>query len=185
MNLNLPAQIETPRLILKQHTLDKDYVQLWVDSINQNLDWLKRFLSHFDEPMTFEKEKSFLQMLSCDATGKNYALWNKETGELMGSIGAFNFKEQDGKKSTELGVLLFEKFAGQEYAPEATKALENELFGAGLDECILIIDAKNKRSRRAARKEGHIWDGKETTINHHHPDAQMLVYRKLRGHQRA
>ena len=31
----------------------------------------------------------------------------------MGSIGAFNFEEKEGKKSAELGILLFEKFSGK------------------------------------------------------------------------
>ena len=184
MNLNLPDQIETPRLILKKHILDKSYIQLWVDLINQNRDWLKRFLSHFDEPMTFENEEAFLQeMIQQEKQRKGYAIWNKETGELMGSTGAFHFQEKEGKKSAELGMMLFEKFAGFGYAPEATHAFEQVLFDAGLDECVLVIDAKNKRSRRAAQKEGHVWDGKETTVNRLRPEAQMLVYRKMKVNQ--
>ena len=180
MDLKLPPQIETERLILKQHTLDKDYVQLWVDSINQNLAFLSRFLPHFDEPMTFEKERSFLRMLMCGEKEKNYAIWNKETNELMGSVGAFSFEENEGKKSAELGILLFEKFSGKGYAPEATHAFERTLFEAGLDSAILKIDADNTRSRRAAEKEGHIWDGKETAVSRSHPNTQLLVYRKNR-----
>ncbi|MGN0919925.1 MAG: GNAT family N-acetyltransferase [Alphaproteobacteria bacterium] len=180
MELKLPAQIETPRLILKQHTLDKDYVQLWVDSINQNLAFLNRFLPHFDKPMTFEEEKSFLRMLMCAANEKNYAIWNKKTNELMGSTGAFNFEEKEGKKSAELGMLLFEKFSGKGYAPEATHALERALFEAGLDHTILKIDSNNTRSRRAAEKEGHLWDGKETATSRNHPNTQLLVYRKMK-----
>ena len=111
MDLKLPAQIETERLILKQHTLDREYVQLWVDSINQNLEWLNRFLPRFREPTTFEKEKCFLTFLISGKHEKNYAIWNKKTQELMGSIGAFDFKEKEGKKSAELGILLFKKFA--------------------------------------------------------------------------
>ena len=185
MELKLPAQIETPRLILKQHTLDKDYVQLWVDSINQNLAFLNRFLPHFDEPMTFEKERSFLQMLMCGEKEKNYAIWNKETNELMGSAGAFNFEEKEGKKSAELGILLFEKFSGKGYAPEATHALEQALFNAGLDYTVLKIDADNSRSRRAAEKAGHTWDGKETSVSRSHPNTQLLVYRKRKDNQHA
>lgn len=180
MKLNLPNQIETERLVLKKHTLDRNYVQLWVDSINQNLTFLSRFLPHFDEPMTFEKEQSFLQMLMCGEKEKNYAIWNKETGELMGSTGAFNFEEKEGKKSAELGMLLFEKFSGFGYAPEATHALEQALFKAGLDHTILKIDANNTRSRRAAEKEGHVWDGKETAPQNNHPEIQLLVYRKMK-----
>ena len=179
MGLKLPIQIETPRLILKQHTLDKDYVQLWVDSINQNLAFLSRFLPHFDEPMTFEKERSFLRMLMCGDKEKNYAIWNKETNELMVSIGAFNFEEKEGKKSAELGILLFEKFSGKGFGPEATHAIEQALFAAGLDHTILKIDAANNRSRRAAEKEGHVWDGKEVSTSRSHPDTQLLVYWKM------
>ena len=185
MELKLPAQIETPRLILKKHTLDKEYVQLWVDSINQNLAFLSRFLPHFDEPMTFEKEKSFLQMLMCGEKEKNYAIWNKETNELMGSIGSFSFEEKEGKKTAELGILLFEKFSGKGYAPEATHAFEQALFEAGLDSAILKIDADNTRSRRAAEKEGHIWNGKETAVSRSHPNTQLLVYRKMKDNPHA
>ena len=183
--LKLPAQIETSRLILKQHTLDKEYVQLWVDSINQNLPWLSRFLPHFSKPITFEEQKAFLRSLICGEKEKNYAVWNKKTNELMGSIGAFNFEEKEGKKSAELGILLFEKFSGKGYAPEATHAFEGALFNAGLDSTILKIDAENSRSRRAAEKEGHVWDGKEMATSRSHPNTQLLVYRKIRANQHA
>ena len=183
--LKLPEQIETPRLILKQHTLDKEYVQLWVDSINQNLKWLSRFLANFDKPITFEEKKAFLEMLLTNDNKKSYAIWNKKTGELMGSTGAFHLKEKDGKKSSELGILLFEQFSGLGYAPEATHAFEQSLFNAGLDEIILKIDAKNIRSRHVAEKEGHFWNGKEVSGHRNDPNAQLLVYRKMKDHQHA
>lgn len=181
MQLNLPNQIETERLVLKKHTLDKEYVQLWVDSINQNLPWLSRFLPHFSKPITFEEEKAFLKSLICGDKENAYAIWNKKTSELMGSIGAFNLEEKEDKKSIELGVILFEKFAGQGYGPEATKAFEKELFNAGIDSTVLKIDATNMRSRRAAEKEGHVWDGKETMPKKNHPEIQLLVYRKMKA----
>ena len=185
MELKLPAQIETERLILKQHTLNKDYVQLWVDSINQNLAWLNRYLPHFDKPVTFEQQKSFLQMLMCGEIEKNYAIWNKETNELMGSVGAFGFEEKEGKKTAELAILLFEKFAGQGYAPEAVAAFEKTLFTAGLDNVVLRIDADNTRSRRTAEKTGHVWNGKKTSVSRSHPNTQILVYQKMKDNPHA
>ena len=99
-------------------------------------------------------------------------------------MGAFNFDEKDGKKSAELGILLFEQFSGKGFAPEATRALEKSLFDAGLDNTILKIDENNTRSRRAAEKEGHIWNGTEKSTSRSHPDTQLLVYRKMKekGH---
>ena len=181
MKLNLPNPIETERLVLKKHTLDKEYVQLWVDSINQNLPWLSRFLPHFNKPITFDEEKAFLRSLICGEKENNYGVWNKKTNELMGSIGAFNFEEKESKKSIELGLILFEKFAGHSYGPEATKAFESALFDAGIDSTILKIDSENIRSRRAAEKEGHIWDGKEIMPKKNHPEMQLLVYRKMKA----
>ena len=40
MKLNLPQQIEAERIILKKHTLDREYIQLLVDSINKSQQWL-------------------------------------------------------------------------------------------------------------------------------------------------
>ena len=180
MKLNLPNQIETERLILKRHTLDKEYVQLWVDAINQNLPWLSQFLPHFSKPITFEEQKAFLRSLICGEKENAFAVWNKKTNELMGSIGAFNLEEKEGKKSIELGLILFEKFAGCGYGPEATKAFEQALFNTGIDSTILKIDENNLRSRRAAEKEGHVWDGKETLPKKNHPEIQLLVYRKMK-----
>ena len=176
MKLNLPNQIETERLILKKHTLDNEYIQLWVDSINQNLLWLSRFLPRFSKPITFEE----IRMILCGEIEKNYAIWNKKTNELMGSIGAFNLEEKEDKKNVELVAMIFEKFAGQGYGPEAIKTFEQALFDAGIDGTILKIDENNVRSRRAAEKEGHIWDGKETMPKKNHPEIQLLVYRKMK-----
>ena len=176
MDLKLQPQIETERLILKKHTLDKEYIQLWVDSINQNLPWLSHFLPHFSRKIRFEE----VRMILCGEIGKNYAIWNKKTNELMGSIGASNLEEKQGKKNVELVVMLFEKFAGHGYGPEAIKAFEQALFNSGIDGTILKIDSMNTRSRRAAEKEGHVWDGKEIAPKKNHPEIQLLVYRKMK-----
>ena len=174
-NINLPKQIETKRLILKPHTLDKDYVQLWVDSVNQNLEWLQRFLPHFDKPVTFEQQKSFLELLISGKIEKNYAIWNKKTGELMGSIGAFNFEENEA----EVAILLFKQFSGFGYGTEAIGAFENVLFDAGIKEIVLKIDASNMRSQRIAQKQGY----KKTDSDH--PDPQFLFYKKVKENPHA
>ena len=174
-----PTTIETERLILKKHILDKEYIQLWVDNINANLAWLSRFLSHFEEPMTFEKEESFLKQLVTEEKEINYGIWNKATGELMGSIGAFNFDNKQKPTCAELGILLFEKYAGQHYGPEGTNALANMLFNHGIQSVQLKIQKDNLRSRGAAQRAGYIWDGKETGFSPNHPNISMLVYRKF------
>lgn len=176
MQLNLPNKIETERLLLKKHTLDKEYVQLWVDSINQNLPWLSRFLPHFNKKITPEA----VRMILCSEMERNYAIWNKKTNELIGSIGVSSLEEKESKRNVELVAMLFEKFAGQGYGPEATKGFEEALFSSGIDGTILKIDANNTRSHRAAEKEGHIWDGKETSPKKNHPEIQLLVYRKMK-----
>jgi len=185
MKIKLPEQIETPKLILKKHSLDPAYIQLWVDSINQNLGWLSQFLPRFSETMTFEKEKAFLESVLTEEKEIGYGVWNKETNELMGSIGAFNFEEKDQKSSIELGVILFQKFAGMGYAPEAMKFLEQELFSAGIDGVMAKIDEKNTRSRRAAIKAGFSWNGQETKASRNSPDKMLLVYRKQIGDSRS
>ena len=78
MKLNLPQKIEAERIILKKHTLDREYIQLLVDSINKSQQWLGRFLSHFEEPMTFEKEEAFIKMLLSEEKEINYGIWNKK-----------------------------------------------------------------------------------------------------------
>ena len=179
MKLNLPQQIEAERIILKKHILDKEYIQLLVDSINKSRQWLGRFLSHFEEPMTFEKEEAFIKMLLSEEKEINYCIWNKKTHELMGTIGAFNPDNPNNPKSIELGVMLFEQFAGQHYGPEATEAFEKILFENGIDSVILKIQKENARSRKAAEARGHTWDGKEIAPSRNRPDLQMLVYRKF------
>lgn len=158
MKIKLPAQIETERLILKKHCLKTEYIQLWVDSINQNLAWLNQFLPHFDEPMTFEKERAFLESLLTENQEINYGIWNKRTQELMGSIGAFNLEQKGQKKNMELAIMLFEKFAGHGYGPEAINILKQNLFNVGLDSVTLKIDSQNNRSLHAASKIGFSWD---------------------------
>ncbi len=179
MKLVLPQQIEAERIVLKKHTLDKEYIQLLVDSINKSREWLGRFLPHFEEPMTFEKEETFIKMVLSEEKEINYGIWNKETNELMGTIGAFNPDNPNNPKSIELGVMLFEQFAGQHYGPEATTAFEKVLFENGIDSVILKIQKENTRSRKAAEAQGHIWDGQEMGISRNHPNLEMLVYRRF------
>lgn len=109
-----------------------------------------------------------------------YGIWNKDTGELMGSIGAFNFDENQQEISIELGFILFQKFAGKGYIPEAIKALEQILFSNGISTIIAKIDAENTRSRRAVEKVGFSWDGKEIRTKRSNPSVQLLVYRKMK-----
>lgn len=158
MRINLPKQIETKRLTLKPYTLDKNYIQLYVDSINQNLDWLQRFC-HFDGPMTFEKQKAFLEECINKNKENGYAIWTKskedEPEELVGSISAFHFRKEKGKRIAELGIFLLEKFAKKGYAHEANSALESALFKAGLDETILHIRSDNVASLKSARAQGY------------------------------
>lgn len=179
MKLNLPQQIEAERIILKKHTLDREYIQLLVDSINKSQQWLGRFLSHFKEPMTFKKEEAFIKKLLSDEKEINYGIWNKKTNELMGTIGAFNPDNPDDPKSIELGIMLFEQFAGQHYGPEATETFEKALFKNGVNSIVLKIQKENTRSRKAAEANGHIWNGKEMSPSRNHPDLQMLIYRKF------
>lgn len=185
MKIKLPNEIETERLTLKKHCLflnqngrlQPEYVQLWVNSINQNREWLGRFLSHFDEPYTFEKEETFLNDLISEKNEIAYGIWNNQTDELMGSIGAFNFEEKEGKQCIELGILLFEKFAGHGYGPEATMALEQALLNMGMDQIVLLIDDQNERSYKAAQKNGYTWNQKDIATHH---NRIMRIYRKNR-----
>ena len=179
MNLNLPQQIAAERVVLKKHTLNKEYIQLLVDSINKSRQWLGRFLSHFEEPITFEKEEAFVKMLLSEEKEINYGIWNKKTNELMGTIGAFNPDNPNNPKSIELGIMLFEQFAGQHYGPEATEAFEKVLFKNGINSIILKIQKENTRSRKAAGAQSYIWNGRKKAPSRNHPDLQMLVYRKF------
>ena len=185
MKIKLPTQIETPRLVLKKHTLDPSYIQLWVDSINQNLSWLSQFLPRFSESMTFEKEKSFIEGVLTEEKEIGFGIWNKETNELMGSIGAFNFEEKDQKSSIELGIMLFQKYAGNGYAPETMKFLEQELFSVGVDGVMAKIDEKNTRSRQAAQKAGFTWNNQETRASRNDDNKLLLVYRKQKSDSRS
>ncbi len=176
MKVKLPETIETDRLLLKKHSLDPSYIQLWVDSINQNLGWFEHFLP-FDGPVTFEKEKTFLEDVLTEKKEIAYSLWIKKTNELIGSIGAFNYEECNKKSSIEIGYMLFEKFAGNGYGPEAMENLKKELFSQGVDNIIAKIDERNVRSRRAAEKIGFKWNGKETVPS----NKKLLIYRLKRG----
>ena len=175
----LPDTIETERLLLKKHTLNEKYIQLWVDSVNANLPWLSKFISHFEEPTTFAKQKASIEKKLNSDKEINYAIWNKETNELMGSIVAHNYDEKANPESVELGGMLFKKFAGFGYGPEANSALVDLLFQQGIKNARANIEPENTRSRRSAEKAGYTWDGKEIGYSYNHPDVPMLVYRKF------
>ncbi len=147
-----PKKLITDRLVLKEHTLDEEYVQLWVRRINQNLEWLNTFLPHFTDPLTFEKEYDYLKMLICGHQEQQYAIFHKRTNALIGSIGAYNFQ----KDMAECSLMIFKNKAGHHYGPEALSALEQLLYQQGIRHLLLKISVKNLRSLKMAKKLGYL-----------------------------
>jgi ribosomal-protein-alanine N-acetyltransferase len=142
--------LETPRLILRQFTLEdhpalaamhRDPVVMWylggsVDE-GRSLEMLKGYMAFYRDP--------------------GYSKWAvvlRETGELIGRCGPIP-DSVEGRAEVELGYTFATSHWGKGYATEAAAAARAHCFERlGLTRIISIIDPHNTASQRVALRLG-------------------------------
>ena len=150
-------KIETERLILKPHEVTFNYAKMWYDLIQENKDFLFRFLDRLSKIQT--KEDMFNRLTDVQKKWQNYemmtyGIWTKDDNQLIGEIDTsqLNYDRQE----VEIGYLLFKKYTGKGYITEAVKALEDNLFERGFNRLIIITDLENKTSQNVAIRCGYV-----------------------------
>ncbi|QOI57363.1 GNAT family N-acetyltransferase [Rouxiella badensis] len=154
--LNAAPQIETPRLILRGHTVDDFNViaALWADPE------IVRFIG--GTPST--REASWTRLLRYVGHWQllGFGYWvvkEKESGRFIGEIGLADFQrnmQPSLENKAEMGWVLSPEFHGKGYASEAAKAVL-DWAAAHLERPVCcIIAPENTPSIRLAEKHGFI-----------------------------
>lgn len=112
-----------------------------------------------------------------------WAIREKETGRIIGSIGLEEDRRRDGVASRELGYWLRTDCWGKGYMTEAAKAVIDYAFSR-LNLTILAIctGPENRRSQRVIEKCGFSYEGRQRKGYHIYDgsDRDNLLYSLLR-----
>lgn len=170
--------IETKRLRLTPWTSNDEDVrgcyEMAKDSeVGPNAGWKP----HAD----LEESKMIIEKLFIPS--EVWAIRNKETNQIIGSIGLDPDKRREGVKSRELGYWLGKSFWGKGYMTEAAKAVIN--FGFKEDDLVLIsicTGPENARSQNVIKKCGFKFEGVQRKGYHIFTgeDRDNLVYSLLK-----
>lgn len=156
--IELPELIKGERVTLKKHKMD--YAQPLFKIIDNNRGHLGRFFIWVDNTNTVADTKEFIKLCLewWDNKEKfNFAVFYKDTDELIGTIGLFNIKWNHD--SAELGYWISSAYQGRGLMAESVKALEKECFSLNFHRLEIRTQSENKRSSAVARRCGFHQDG--------------------------
>lgn len=112
-----------------------------------------------------------------------WAIREKATDKIIGSIGLENDKRREGVNSKELGYSLAKDYWGKGYMTEAAKAVMDYGFEKfGLTVMAICTSPENKRSQRVIEKCGFKYEGCQRRGYHIYDDTDRdnLVFSILR-----
>lgn len=151
---DMSERLVTDRLILLRRNHDYDEEMLQV--LNDNRDFLRRYLFWVDKNKTLEDVIGATDMFDKQWTEhKEQALLilDQQSGALWGCIGphAIDFFNREA----ELGYWLREDKTGHGYMSEALKAVEEKLFAGGMRRLVICCDKENTASSAVAKRNGY------------------------------
>ena len=160
--LNVPAVIETDRLILR-HPRAGDGAALH-EAVSESISELRKFLASIPwiaVEQTVESSEIYCRTAESNFLARKdlpYLLWDKKTHEVVGGTGLHRSDWNTPK--TEVGYLCRTSRCGAGIATEAVNALSGlalrKLAVARLE---LVTDEANSASRRVAERCGFILEG--------------------------
>jgi [ribosomal protein S5]-alanine N-acetyltransferase len=145
-------RLETERLILREFTIEDFDAFAWLMADPE----VMRF--SLNGPMNKEQAREYFQkriLAHYSQYGYGlYAVVLKENNALVGLIGLIS-QNIDGEDKVELGYRLHRQYWGKGMATEACLAVCHCAFTQlGINELISIIDPKNTRSLKVAKRVG-------------------------------
>lgn len=147
------VRLETERLILRnweQTDLDDLFEYAKVDGVGQMAGWL---------PHVSTKDSQFVLDMFINEK-KTFAIEDKETGKVIGSVGLEEYKtdvitEFNDKYGREIGFVLSKAYWGRGLMPEAVKEVMRWLFEEQKLDVIFCSHLKdNLQSKRVQEKCG-------------------------------
>jgi len=141
---------ETPRLLLRQFTLDDvdDLAAMYADSA---------VMTFLGGPRSYETTQQHIERIIQNYQEYGFGLWaviHKGNRQLMGRCGLIP-QTIEGQEEVEIGYLLAHAYWGQGLATEAAAAIRDYGFNAvGCDRLISLIDPHNLASQKVALRVG-------------------------------
>ncbi|WP_026835695.1 GNAT family N-acetyltransferase [Eubacterium xylanophilum] len=150
-------KLETERLILRKFEVSdaSDMYNNWAGDplVSEFLTWPY----HTDIEVT-KKILAIWEKKYSDKFYMNWAIVEKSTNNVIGSIGVVDFKES--VKSAEIGYALSRMYWGRGIMPEALKRVMDFLFDdVGFNRVAACHDTDNPKSGRVMEKVGMIREG--------------------------
>ena len=114
-----------------------------------------------------------------------WAIREKRTGKIMGSIGLEPDRRREDVASREMGYSLGKAFWGKGYMTEASKAVIDYAFTQEKEPIVILAictGPDNQRSQRVIEKCGFVYEGRQRKGYHIYDgsDRDNLVYSMLR-----
>lgn len=170
--------IETERLRLTPWTLsEEDIAGLYAYACDPDVGPNAGWKPHADE----EESAQIIQELFLP--NEVWAIREKESGRIVGSIGLEPDRRREDVASKEMGYSLGKAFWGKGYMTEAAKAVIDYAFA---EEPLVVLaictGPENKRSQRVIEKCGFQYEGMQRKGYHIYDgsDRDNLVYSMLR-----
>lgn len=146
--------IETPRLILRQLTLEdvEDLANIYADPV---------VMKFYRSTITYEQTLQQVESIISKYEQRGWSLWatiHKAERKFIGRCGLAP-QQVDGQLEVEVGYLLAKEYWGQGLATEAAIACRDYGFEKlGLNRLISLIDPENIASQKVAIKNGMKYD---------------------------
>ena len=141
------AVIETERLILRPWR-EEDAAELYVSACDEQVGPAAGWAPHRSVEDSLRVLREILMKPD------TWAVTLRESGEIVGSIGAFPTAAEPGKGQPEIGYWIARPCWGRGYAPEAARALISRCFAAGAETVWCAHAVGNDKSRRVIEKCG-------------------------------
>lgn len=141
--------IETPRLILRQLTLDdvKDLAPIYADPV---------VMKFYPNLLTYAQTQQAVEKIINGYKQRGWDLWAtiyKANHKFIGRCG-LTPQVVDGQTEVEIGYLLAQEYWGQGLATEAASASRDYGFEMGCNRLISLIAPGNIASQKVAIKVG-------------------------------
>lgn len=150
-------KIDTKRLTLRNWKLRDVEAFVKITKQKEVIKWI----ANVKYNTSVKEARKLIESDEENKTDIYFAIVEKESEEVFGSVWLRNVNDEDGRKLAELGILLRKEFWNKGYATEACKAV----IGFGFRKLKLVkiygkVNEENKSSKKMVEKLGFKLEGR-------------------------
>jgi ribosomal-protein-alanine N-acetyltransferase len=167
----------TERLIVRQWE-EKDYEDLYEYASDSNVTKYLSFPTYTSIETAKERIKFVIEQYESGNQIQDYAIEEKESGRVVGSIGIVRYSEKN-MGELEIGYILRPQARGNGYMTEALKGMFKHIKENGLAKRIVLKhDVENVKSGNVMKRAGMTFEGilRRAGENNLHKRCDIAVY---------